>query len=298
MRLDERCFRVRQDAAGPRLLRSGRLIALAARTKTGDRRQGWPHLQGRCRARRACRRNRARKPSEDDDQAVQAARRTAKTGSRAASDTGRADAGEPGRGGLRSTRLTPTMARGSSTIHQGAAPASGRTSTTPNGRRAGWRAVRERAVLEGEAGWVSGGGYTDGRCKGVAGPFRCGHEDSHTKARPDACGLASATRHVRRNIYIVRARHGRHTKPFQHAPDRAWIFRTMRAIRGAEIHELYRGNWPRARRACPSPSTCRPRRYDGRPYLARGEVGKVGVPVKHMGDMAKTVRPRLPTGRD
>ena len=44
--------------------------------------------------------------------------------------------------------------------------------------------------------------------------------------------------------------------------------------------------WPRGRPACRSPSTCR-RRPATTPtiVLARGEVGKVGVPVSHIGDM-------------
>ena len=40
-------------------------------------------------------------------------------------------------------------------------------------------------------------------------------------------------------------------------------------------------------RACPSPSTCRPRpATTPTTSLARGEVGKVGVPISHIGDMA------------
>ena len=44
--------------------------------------------------------------------------------------------------------------------------------------------------------------------------------------------------------------------------------------------------WPRARPGCRSPSTCRPRPATTRTHeLARGEVGRVGVPVAHLGDM-------------
>ena len=44
--------------------------------------------------------------------------------------------------------------------------------------------------------------------------------------------------------------------------------------------------WPRDRRASRSPSTCRPRPgFDSDHILARGEVGKVGVAISHIGDM-------------
>ena len=53
-----------------------------------------------------------------------------------------------------------------------------------------------------------------------------------------------------------------------------------------------------ADRACRSPSTCRPRPgYDPDHVLAKGEVGKVGVPVVHLGPHGRAAR-RHPAGRD
>ena len=44
--------------------------------------------------------------------------------------------------------------------------------------------------------------------------------------------------------------------------------------------------WPRGRQGCRSPSTCRPRPdWTATTLLARGEVGKVGVAISHIGDM-------------
>ena len=54
--------------------------------------------------------------------------------------------------------------------------------------------------------------------------------------------------------------------------------------------------WPRARPACRSPSTCRPRpATTPTTPMARGEVGKVGVPVAHLGHM-RTLLDGIPPG--
>ena len=54
--------------------------------------------------------------------------------------------------------------------------------------------------------------------------------------------------------------------------------------------------WPRARPGCRSPSTCRPRpATTPTTPMARGEVGKVGVPVAHLGHM-RTLLDGIPPG--
>lgn len=74
---------------------------------------------------------------------------------------------------------------------------------------------------------------------------------------------------------------------FQHAPDRPWIFRTYSGHSTAEkSNELYRLNLAKGQTglsiAFDLPTQTA---YDGDHVLARGEVGKVGVPVAHLGDM-------------
>ena len=76
---------------------------------------------------------------------------------------------------------------------------------------------------------------------------------------------------------------------FQHEADRPWIFRTYAGHSTAEkSNELYRGNLAKGQTglsiAFDLPTQTA---YDGDHVLARGEVGKVGVPVAHLGDMRK-----------
>ena len=76
-------------------------------------------------------------------------------------------------------------------------------------------------------------------------------------------------------------------KPFQHAPDAPWIFRTYAGHSTAEkSNALYRGNLAKGQTGL-SVAFDLPTQtgYDPDHILARGEVGKVGVPVSHMGDM-------------
>jgi (2R)-ethylmalonyl-CoA mutase len=77
------------------------------------------------------------------------------------------------------------------------------------------------------------------------------------------------------------------TKPYQHAPDGPWIFRTYAGHSTAEkSNALYRSNLARGQTglsiAFDLPTQTG---YDPDHILARGEVGKVGVPVSHLGDM-------------
>jgi len=74
---------------------------------------------------------------------------------------------------------------------------------------------------------------------------------------------------------------------FQHAPDRPWIFRTYAGHSTAEkSNALYRKNLSKGQTglsiAFDLPTQTA---YDGDHILAKGEVGKVGVPVAHLGDM-------------
>ena len=74
---------------------------------------------------------------------------------------------------------------------------------------------------------------------------------------------------------------------FQHGPDRPWIFRTYSGHSTAEkSNELYRMNLAKGQTglsiAFDLPTQTA---YDGDHVLSRGEVGKVGVPVAHLGDM-------------
>jgi (2R)-ethylmalonyl-CoA mutase len=76
-------------------------------------------------------------------------------------------------------------------------------------------------------------------------------------------------------------------KPFQHAPDAPWIFRTYAGHSTAEkSNALYRANLSKGQTGL-SVAFDLPTQtgYDADHILARGEVGKVGVPIAHLGDM-------------
>jgi ethylmalonyl-CoA mutase len=76
-------------------------------------------------------------------------------------------------------------------------------------------------------------------------------------------------------------------KPTQHAPDAPWIFRTYAGHSTAEkSNALYRSNLAKGQTGL-SVAFDLPTQtgYDPDHPLARGEVGKVGVPVSHLGDM-------------
>ncbi len=75
--------------------------------------------------------------------------------------------------------------------------------------------------------------------------------------------------------------------PFQHPPDPPWIFRTYAGhSTPAESNKLYRANLAKGQTGL-SVAFDLPTQtgYDSDHVLARGEVGKVGVPVGHLGDM-------------
>jgi len=74
---------------------------------------------------------------------------------------------------------------------------------------------------------------------------------------------------------------------YQHAPDPPWIFRTYAGhSTPTESNKLYRANLARGQTGL-SVAFDLPTQtgYDSDHVLARGEVGKVGVPVGHLGDM-------------
>jgi len=76
-------------------------------------------------------------------------------------------------------------------------------------------------------------------------------------------------------------------KPHQHAPDPPWIFRTYAGHSTAEkSNALYRANLAKGQTGL-SVAFDLPTQtgYDPDHILARGEVGKVGVPISHLGDM-------------
>ena len=76
-------------------------------------------------------------------------------------------------------------------------------------------------------------------------------------------------------------------KPFQHAPDAPWIFRTYAGHSTAQkSNALYRANLLKGQTGL-SVAFDLPTQtgYDADHILARGEVGKVGVPISHLGDM-------------
>ena len=75
--------------------------------------------------------------------------------------------------------------------------------------------------------------------------------------------------------------------PFQNAPEAPWIFRTYAGHSTAKkSNELYRLNLSKGQTglsiAFDLPTQTA---YDADHILSKGEVGKVGVPVKHLGDM-------------
>ncbi len=75
--------------------------------------------------------------------------------------------------------------------------------------------------------------------------------------------------------------------PFQHAPDSPWIFRTYAGhSTPAESNKLYRANLAKGQTGL-SVAFDLPTQtgYDSDHILARGEVGKVGVPIGHLGDL-------------
>jgi ethylmalonyl-CoA mutase len=74
---------------------------------------------------------------------------------------------------------------------------------------------------------------------------------------------------------------------FQHKPDAPWIFRTYAGhSTPAESNKLYRANLAKGQTGL-SVAFDLPTQtgYDSDHILARGEVGKVGVPIGHLGDM-------------
>ena len=76
-------------------------------------------------------------------------------------------------------------------------------------------------------------------------------------------------------------------KNYQHAPEEPWIFRTYAGHSTAtKSNELYRLNLSKGQTglsiAFDLPTQTA---YDADHILSKGEVGKVGVPVKHLGDM-------------
>ena len=74
---------------------------------------------------------------------------------------------------------------------------------------------------------------------------------------------------------------------FQHSPDSPWIFRTYAGhSTPAESNKLYRANLAKGQTGL-SVAFDLPTQtgYDSDHILARGEVGKVGVPIGHLGDM-------------
>ena len=84
-------------------------------------------------------------------------------------------------------------------------------------------------------------------------------------------------------------------KPFQHAPDAPWIFRTYAGHSTAEkSNALYRANLSKGQTGL-SVAFDLPTQtgYDADHILSRGEVGKVGVPISHLGDM-RTLFDQIP----
>jgi len=97
-----------------------------------------------------------------------------------------------------------------------------------------------------------------------------------------------------------RLRHdpGLMSKPFQHAPDAPWIFRTYAGhSTAAKSNALYRRNLAAGQTGL-SVAFDLPTQtgYDADHILSRGEVGKVGVPVGHLGDM-RTLFEAIPLDR-
>lgn len=85
---------------------------------------------------------------------------------------------------------------------------------------------------------------------------------------------------------------------FQHAPDAPWIFRTYAGhSTAAKSNALYRANLGKGQTGL-SVAFDLPTQtgYDADHILARGEVGKVGVPIGHLGDM-RTLFEAIPLDR-
>ena len=85
---------------------------------------------------------------------------------------------------------------------------------------------------------------------------------------------------------------GPQSPPFQHAPDAPWLIRTYAGHSTPEkSNALYRANLARGQTglsiAFDLPTQTG---YDCDHPLARGEVGKVGVPIGHLGDMRALLR--------
>ncbi|MAP96211.1 MAG: protein meaA [Ponticaulis sp.] len=83
--------------------------------------------------------------------------------------------------------------------------------------------------------------------------------------------------------------------PYQHKADRPWIFRTYAGhSTAAESNALYRKNLAKGQTglsiAFDLPTQTA---YDADHVLSRGEVGKVGVPIGHLGDM-RTLFDQIP----
>ncbi len=81
--------------------------------------------------------------------------------------------------------------------------------------------------------------------------------------------------------------------------DKPWIFRTYAGHSSAKAsNELYRGNLAKGQTGL-SVAFDLPTQtgYDSDDALSKGEVGKVGVPVSHIGDMRAFVR-RHPARQD
>lgn len=84
-------------------------------------------------------------------------------------------------------------------------------------------------------------------------------------------------------------------KPYQHYADKPWIFRTYAGhSTAAESNALYRKNLSKGQTglsiAFDLPTQTA---YDADHVLSRGEVGKVGVPIGHLGDM-RTLFDQIP----
>ncbi|HYG28053.1 MAG TPA: protein meaA [Caulobacteraceae bacterium] len=88
------------------------------------------------------------------------------------------------------------------------------------------------------------------------------------------------------------------SQPFQHERDKPWIFRTYAGhSTAAKSNALYRANLAKGQTGL-SVAFDLPTQtgYDADHILARGEVGKVGVPIGHLGDM-KTLFEGIPLDR-
>src|SRR5690606_2204698 len=105
----------------------------------------------------------------------------------------------------------------------------------------------------------------------------CSFVPSQLQQGPSMAGSASSTPKSQ----------GASAPGFQHEPDRPWIFRTYAGHSTAEeSNKLYRKNLSKGQTglsiAFDLPTQTA---YDSDHILAKGEVGKVGVPVGHLGDM-------------